>query len=289
MASRPASARPPARNRVATYADMRGDTMNTNTTNKTTRTRKPKADPIVETPIATATEVLTDTDGTTIQTYERANKLTVKTLDDGVMQADFYRTHKHIATIRSTETGFVPNEDAETKTAIREEFRKFMMDHAADIGVNYDPADRRTESNVRKSTYKSTEDVVEDAIAMVSGDIDTFISKMPHAELVQGYEIGIESLTPKTSTSKGSNLAMMGIEDGKYVSNGNLAWFDIDGVVTIQIKADNTETEIYQPIKMELVSGQLKKFRMTQTQWNTETTNSLTEAGVIKNKEGEEG
>lgn len=229
------------------------------------------------------------TEDDTTYTLERANKLTVKTLDDGVMQADFYRTHKHIATIRSTETGFVPNEDAETKTAIREDFRKFIADHAADIGVHYDPTDRRTESNVRKSTYKSAEDVMEDAIAMVSSDIDTFISKMPNAGLVKGYEIGIESLTPKTHTSKGSSLAMMGIEDGKYVSNGNLAWFDIDGVVTIQIKADNTETEIYQPIKMELVSGQLKKFRMTQTQWNTETTNSLTEAGIIKNKEGEEG
>ena len=266
--------------------------MNTNNTNthETTRIRKPKADPIVETPIAT--EVLTDTDGATIQTYERANKLTVKTLDDGVMQADFYRTHKHIATIRSNETGFTPDENTETKTAIREEFRKFMVDHAADIGVHYDPTDRRTESNVRKAVYKSAEDVMDDAIAMVTSDIEQFIAKMPHADKVATWSISVDSITPKTQTSKGASLALMGIEDGKYVSNGNLAWFDIDATVTIVTTTDGIhpdETEIYQPIKMELVSGQLKKFRMTQTQWNTETTNSLTEAGIIKNKEGEEG
>ena len=264
------------------------------TTNKTTRTRKPKADPIVETPIATATEVLTDTDGTTIQTYERANKLTVKTLDDGVMQADFYRTHKHIATIRSNETGFVPSADAETKTAIREEFRKFMADHASDIGIHYDPTDRRTESNVRKATYQTEEDVAEDAIAMVTSDIEQFIAKMPHADKVATWSISVDSLTPKTQTSKGTSLALMGIEDGKYVSNGNLAWFDIDATVTIVTTTDGIhpdETEIYHPIKMELVSGQLKKFRMTQTQWNTETTSSLIEAGLVaeSKKEGEEG
>ena len=35
----------------------------------------------------------------------RANKLTVKTTTDGTYQADFYRTHKHIATLKSNETG----------------------------------------------------------------------------------------------------------------------------------------------------------------------------------------
>jgi hypothetical protein len=42
------------------------------------------------------------------------------------------------------------------------------------------------------------------------------------------------------------------------------------------------DTEIYQLIQMELVSGQLKKFRMTQTQWNTDTTKSLIEAGLVQ-------
>ena len=44
------------------------------------------------------------------------------------------------------------------------------------------------------------------------------------------------------------------------------------------------DTEIYQTIQMELVSGQLKKFRMTQTQWNTETTKSMVEAGLVEER-----
>ena len=224
-----------------------------------------------------AIETLRDEAGNEMQTYERANKLTIKALDNGHLQADFYRTHKHIITVCDNETGFIPSDDAQTKTAIREEFRKFMADHAADVGVNFDPADRRAEQNIRKATYKTENDVREDAIAMVTPDIEIFVGKMPHADMVKGWDISVDTMIPKTKTSKGSDLAMMGIEDGKYMSNGNLAWFDIEGVVTLQVG----DQEIYQGIKMELVSGQLKKFRMTQTQWNTEVVKSMIEAGLV--------
>lgn len=207
----------------------------------------------------------------------RANKLTVKVDTNGNLTADFFRTHKHIATIKVEETGFVPDPDS-TKSAIREDFRKFVAEYAADWGVDYDPTDRRTEANLRKATYKSEIDVIDDAIAMVTPDIETFIAKMPHADMVSDWAIDIDSLIPKTQTSKGTDLALMGIENGRYSSNGNLAWFDIEGLVTMNCGG----TEIYQTIKMELVSGQLKKFRMTQTQWNTETTQSMVEAGLVK-------
>ena len=209
----------------------------------------------------------------------RANKLTVKAGDNGNLVADLFRTHKHIATIRVEDTGFVPNPDG-TKSAIREDFRKFVAEHAADWGVDYDPTDRRTEANLRKAVYQTEADVIEDAIAMVTPDIETFVSKMPHGDLVTTITISMESLTPKTQTSKGTDLTLMGIENGRYASNGNLAWFDIEGLVTMKCG----DTEIYQTIQMELVSGQLKKFRMTQTQWNTETTKSLVEAGLVEEK-----
>lgn len=223
----------------------------------------------------------TNTTNTTTNTTElvRANKLTVKVDGNGNLVADLFRTHKHIATIKVEETGFVPNPDS-TKSAIREDFRKFVAEHAADWGIDYDPTDRRTEANLRKATYKTEADVIEDAIAMVTPDIEAFIAKMPNGNLITNWVIGVESLTAKTKTSKGTDLALMGIEDGRYVSNGNLAWFDIEGLVTM--KCGNTE--IYQTIQMELVSGQLKKFRMTQTQWNTETTKSMVEAGLVEEK-----
>ena len=209
----------------------------------------------------------------------RANKLTVKVDGNGNLVADLFRTHKHITTIRVEETGFVPNPDS-TKSAIREDFRKFVAEYAADWGIDYDPTDRRTEANLRKAVYKTEADVIEDAIAMVTPDIEAFIAKMPHGDLITDHTISVESLTAKTQTSKGTDLALMGIEDGKYASNGNLAWFDIEGLVTMKCG----DTEIYQTIQMELVSGQLKKFRMTQTQWNTETTKSMVEAGLVEEK-----
>lgn len=223
----------------------------------------------------------TNTTNTTASTTElvRANKLTVKADGNGNLVADLFRTHKHIATIKVEDTGFWPDPDS-TKSAIREDFRKFVAEHAADWGIDYDPTDRRTEANLRKATYKTEADVIEDAIAMVTPDIEAFIAKMPNGNLITNWVIGVESLTAKTKTSKGTDLALMGIEDGRYVSNGNLAWFDIEGLVTMKCG----DTEIYQTIQMELVSGQLKKFRMTQTQWNTETTKSMVEAGLVEEK-----
>lgn len=223
----------------------------------------------------------TNTTNTTNTSTElvRANKLTVKVDGNGNLIADLFRTHKHITTIKVEDTGFWPNPDS-TKSAIREDFRKFVAEHAADWGIDYDPTDRRTEANLRKATYKTEADVIEDAIAMVTPDIEAFIAKMPNGNLITNHTVSVESLTAKTKTSKGTDLALMGIEDGKYVSNGNLAWFDIEGLVTMKCG----DTEIYQTIQMELVSGQLKKFRMTQTQWNTETTKSMVEAGLVEEK-----
>ena len=209
----------------------------------------------------------------------RANKLTVK-VSDGILQGDFFRTHKHLLTVSAPETGWTAPANA-NKTTERESFRLWLMEHAATYGILYDPTDRRTEANTRKATYKTEADVAEDAVAMVAPDIDTFVGKMPMADRISGHRITVESLPPKTHTSKGTDLSTMGIEDGKYASNGNLAWFDIEGVVTM----DTAKGEIYQTIRMELVSGQLKKFRMTQTQWNTEVLASMLEAGVVTEEE----
>lgn len=217
----------------------------------------------------------------TTNTLTRSNKLTVK-VSDGILQGDFFRTHKHLLTVSATEAGWTAPANANAnKTTERESFRLWLMDHAATYGILYDPTDRRTEANTRKAIYKTEADVAEDAVAMVTPDIDTFVGKMPMADRISGHRITVESLTPKTHTSKGTNLSTMGIEDGKYASNGNLAWFDIEGVVTM----DTAKGEIYQTIRMELVSGQLKKFRMTQTQWNTEVLASLLDAGVVTEEE----
>ena len=215
----------------------------------------------------------------TTNTLTRANKLTVK-VSGGILQGDFFRTHKHLLTVSAQETGWTTPANA-NKTTERESFRLWLMEHADTYGILYDPTDRRTEINIRKATYKTEADVAEDAVAMVTPDIDTFVAKMPMADRISGHHITVAYLAPKTHTSKGTDLSTMGIEDGKYASNGNLAWFDTEGVVTM----DTAKGEIYQIIRMELVSGQLKKFRMTQTQWNTEVLASMLEAGVVTEEE----
>lgn len=201
-------------------------------------------------------------DDTAIQ-YERANKVSVKPLGDGY-QADFYRTHKHIATLKSNETGWECPKDV-NKTAEREDFRKFAIEHAADIQVEYDPGDRRTPRNTRIPTYADDGMVQVDAANMLMNDITRLLDESNTYGVKLG-EIIMESITPKTTTSKGTSLDLLGITDGKYL-NGNWAWADIDMVATFTMdeggKVDQYSIQMLYP--MELVSGQLKKNRLTKT------------------------
>lgn len=219
---------------------------------------------------------------TTNTNLTRANKLTVKVLADGTMQADFYRTHKHLLTVAQTDTAYKVDPNA-NKTLTREMFRQHMADHATEYGINYDPTNRQTADNIRIAKYTTAEEVLADAAEMVQPDIKTFYGKCPWADRISHIEAVMESLTAKTTTAKGTDLATMGIEDGKYLSNGNWAWADIEGTITMVLL--DGKTEIYVPIKLELVSGQLKKFRMTQTQFNDAVKTDLLEIHVLTEEE----
>jgi len=205
----------------------------------------------------------------------RANKVTVRNEGDRYV-ADFYRTHRKITNIKSGDTGWQPNPE-DNKTAQRESFRQYIINHAADIGINYDPLDRRADVNQRKAVYRTMDDVADDVVKAISSDINRFVSKMPNADMVTGHSISVDGVTPMTHTSKGTNLVDLGIDDGCY-ANGNMAWFDIEVTVVLTVGVN----EIYQPVPMQLVSGQLKKMAMTQTLWNTETHKSLVEAGLVQ-------
>lgn len=219
---------------------------------------------------------------TTNTNLTRANKLTVKVLADGTMQADFYRTHKHLLTVAQPDTTYKVDTKA-NKTLTREMFRQHMADHATEYGINYDPTNRQTADNIRIAKYTTAEEVLADAAEMVQPDIKTFYGKCPWADRISHIEAVMESLTAKTTTAKGTDLATMGIEDGKYLSNGNWAWADIEGTITMVLL--DGKTEIYVPIKLELVSGQLKKFRMTQTQFNDAVKADLLEIHVLTEDE----
>lgn len=217
---------------------------------------------------------------TTNTTLTRANKLTVKVLPNGTMQADFFRTHKHILTVNSADTSWTPD-PSQNKTLQREMFRLWCQTSADVWGVNWDPSDRRDENNVRPQYYLTESDILTDAKNMVEMDVERMMGKLPEIlkSHIADYRLTIDGVTPKTTTAKGTDLSTMGIEDGKYVSNGRWAWADIEGTVTLTVKVDDAEQEAYVPLALELVSGQMKKFRMTQTQFNETVKVGLTELG----------
>jgi hypothetical protein len=204
----------------------------------------------------------------------RANRIAVSVVADGY-KADFYRTHKKIATILSAESGWEADESM-NKSAQREDFRKFAIDHASDVGVEWNPTDLRTEENKRIPKYETDDMLKEDAKNMLYGDIMELVAKCPHG--VSYINMEAEWITPVRHTAKGTDLSKLGVIDGKYERSGNWAWADVEMMVTLTKDAEF----IYYTTKVQLVSGQLKKPHITQTSFNEDIKKSLQEAGIWK-------
>lgn len=207
-----------------------------------------------------------------IANLERANRIAVTTTEEGY-KADFYRTHKHLATLFSEETPWIADETA-NKSAQREDFRKFAIEHSADIGILWNPTDLRTEDNKRIPKYENDEILKSDTIKLLW---DTMWDLTKECGL--DVEFGILSadlITPMTHSAKGTDLSKLGITDGKYNSTGNWAWAEIEMTLTLT-KAGQ---EIYYTTTAQLVSGQLKKPHITKTAFTESVKESLKEAGL---------
>ena len=205
-------------------------------------------------------------------TLTRANRIAVQTTTTG-FKADFYRTHKHLATLLSEDSAWVADETA-NKTAQREDFRKWAIEHAEVVGILWNPNDMRAEDNKRVAKYESDEMLKGDAIYMIWGDL---------TDLVNGCNLGVEFktltadiITPMYQTAKGYDLSKMGVEEGKYSSTGNWAWAEIEMTLTLT----KEDQEIYYTTKVQLVSGQLKKPHITKTSFTEEIKQSLKEIGL---------
>ena len=211
---------------------------------------------------------------------ERANRIAVQSTYTGY-KADFYRTHKHLATLLSCETGWEADEQA-NKSAQREDFRKFAIEHAADIGILWDPDDKRTDSNKRIPKYENDQTLLEDAKALLTGDMETLTNKCPYEVTMMG--LTADSIYPVSMSAKGTDLSKLGIIDGKYEKSGNWAWADVE--MTLTLTKDGQE--IYYTTTCQLVSGQLKKPHITQTVFNESIKESLKEIGLWKEESKEE-
>lgn len=254
--------------------------------------RKAKTTEIAEVQATTVAEVeVQDTNTETAQAtevqaqdtatkLERANRVSVKVWGEGY-QADFYRTHKKLATVHSEDTVWTPDESA-NKSAQREAFRQFVIDTAPVWGIDWKPQDMRAEANRRLAKYETDQALMEDTVAMLSADIDTLVAKCPHQVSILSVEA--EAIVPMTHTAKGSDLAKLGVIDGKYERSGNWAWAEVEVAVTLT-KGGET---IYYTTKCQLVSGQLKKPHITQTSFNESIKESLKEVGLWEEPKAED-
>ena len=212
----------------------------------------------------------TKTNATT--TLTRANRIAIQTTPVG-FKADFYRTHKHLATMLSEDTAWTPDETA-NKSAQREDFRQYAINNAGTIGILWQPNDLRAEGNKRVAQYTTDEILKEDAKEMMWDDLWNLTYEC-------GLGVGFDSLTadtitPMTTTAKGYDLSKMGIVDGKYSSTGNWAWAEVE--MTLTLHKDGQE--IYYMTICQLVSGQLKKPHITKTSFTESIKQSLKDAGV---------
>ena len=221
-----------------------------------------------------ATTVVTDT-VEVVSTPIRANRISVVSDATG-FTANLYRTHKQVATIHSNDTKWTPKEDT-NKTADRENFRQFVMDNANLFNVNWSPIDARANDQLRCKTYPTDAILIADAINLIASDIVTMQTKNPHTALIGLPHIDIDEINPVLLSDKGYDLYKMGVIDGHYEKNGNWAWADLPTTITFTI----ADQEIYVTTVMQLVSGQLRKPRLTQTMFNDSIKESLLELGLI--------
>ena len=202
----------------------------------------------------------------------RANRIAVQTTPTGY-KADFYRTHKKLATLLSDESGWEAD-DSMNKSAQREDFRRFAIEHASEIGIEWKPQDLRSEENKRIPKYENDEILMADAVTMLSGDVYEMVAKCPHG--VSYIMLEAEAITPVTHSAKGTDLTKLGVLEGKYERSGNWAWAEVEMLLTLTKDGQ----EIYYTTKVQLVSGQLKKPHITQTSFNEAIKTSLQEAGL---------
>lgn len=207
----------------------------------------------------------------------RANKIVVKANENGYV-ATFKRTHKLIADIHSNLTDWVTPDNA-NKTIQRESFRQWVIDHANEFDIEYKPEDMRTDGNIRVAQYTTDEVLSKDVVAFMVDNIK---------ELVQGCKyktewagMTVDEITPKTHTGRGTQLDRLGIKDGKYSKSHNWAWADITCTATVRYK----NSEVYLPFMVELVSGQLRKPKITKTTWAEMTAYEIIAAGLATEEE----
>ena len=186
----------------------------------------------------------------TSKDMERANRVTVASTPSGGLIATYYRTHKRLAQVKSTDTTWQADEGANI-TAQRESFRTWVQEHANDYGVAWNPTQQAQAWERKHKKYHTDEQVAEDASTMLEAEISR-ITKLSGYDAAAG-EITLDRICP-------SDADRPYCTRGRYDKDGAWAWADVKMAVTLTI--DGHDVEVIQP--MQIVSGQLKKVKLTK-------------------------
>lgn len=187
----------------------------------------------------------------------RANRVAIKANGENFI-ATFYRTHTIVSDIHSENTEWKAPADG-NKALIREDFRKWITENAGVFNIEYDPADRRADGNVRKANYTTDDELVNDAMSMLLPQMQDLAGKVTEKyPNIEWGGVAHDDIVPLQTTGSGKDLSTMGITDGKYNKSGNWAWVVLKFTVTMKYSGN----EVYIPTEMQLVSGQLKKADM---------------------------
>lgn len=208
----------------------------------------------------------------------RANRVAVKAVGENFV-ASFYKTHKAIADIHSENTEWKCPESATNKTSQRESFRQWVIENATIWGIDWNPADMRTDGNIRKANYTTDEELVNDATGMIITEMQALAEKCKYP--IEWGGVQHEDIIPMTKTASGKDLSTMGITDGKYNKSGNWAWAEVVFMLVFKFKKE----ECYIKTTMQLVSGQLKKTGIGITEFNAKVKDEIINAGLATAEE----
>lgn len=185
---------------------------------------------------------------------QRANKVTIQSMGEGKgYEGRFYRTHRLLATVNSEDTAWERVDG--NSTANKESYKAYLIAHAEEYGVIYNPNQQTQAWNRKHNTYIEDSQVAEDAVELVGQALDRLANK-------SRYDMTIDNIEMTDIRARESTLTY--VEDGKYVKSG--AWCTADIEMTISVTVNGHEIEMV--YNMEIKSGQICKPKTTITEWN---------------------
>lgn len=224
------------------------------------------------------------------QKLVRANKLTtVWSGEDGVAVGRFYKTHEKLMEVRSDnpiviKAGFQMPETTEenpvTPQKKLEAFKSFLGMNAGILGIHYDPVDRRNDAYKFPSSYDE-ETFKEYSSKQADIAVSTLIDKVRTNVIDKMISAGHIPDDTKIEYGIGEDAV---IDISESYNNGKLKYATAKYAVVLQVENNqNGAQQISDEIKVELVSGQLRKPRTMENISLTQTAvkNALIENGIL--------